>query len=201
MQPDSANPAAQKSQQRADFSARRKAMSPADRDTANRAILAYVEQLLHSTQAQRVAAYVPGALEPGGPELVEFLHQRCAELWLPCCLPKGVLQWGQYASPATLRPGRYNIPEPPAPYYPSSILEELDLIFVPALAASAKGIRLGKGAGFYDRALEGITTATALLLFQHEYPQDIATEAHDAGCDWTITPDKLWPNECRIFLP
>ncbi|GGG78667.1 5-formyltetrahydrofolate cyclo-ligase [Corynebacterium pelargi] len=196
MQPESANVATQKSEQRRHFSSARQAMTEQQRESANAAILAHLDHLLRSTQAQRVAAYVPDAVEPGGKDLVPFLASRCQQLWLPCCLPKGVLQWGQYQGDSTLLPGRYNIPEPPQPHHSSAILEDLDLIIVPALAASAQGIRLGKGASFYDRALTGITTASALLLFGHEYPVDIATEAHDAGCDWTITPDKLWPNEC-----
>ncbi len=34
--------------------------------------------------------------------------------------------------------------------------EDADLIFVPALAWNKEGYRLGRGAGFYDRALENI---------------------------------------------
>ena len=50
-----------------------------------------------------------------------------------------------------LAPGRYGLLEPTASQ--TRELNECDAVLIPALACDAGGGRLGRGAGFYDRAL------------------------------------------------
>jgi 5-formyltetrahydrofolate cyclo-ligase len=83
-------------------------------------------------------------------------------------------------------------------------LEQADLVFVPALAVSLNGSRLGKGGGFYDRALEHLadvpgSRASRPILFavvyESEILQNLPSEPHDilmhgcvteAGYRWLI---------------
>ena len=70
----------------------------------------------------------------------------------------------------------------------------VDVVILPALAVDRSGQRLGKGLGFYDRALAGVRRHDAkgplriALLFDDEVIDDAHAEAHDAPVDIVITP-------------
>ncbi|MFC6317951.1 5-formyltetrahydrofolate cyclo-ligase [Corynebacterium gerontici] len=183
-----------KAAQRQHYQTLRRSQSAEDRARANDAIRKNISTLIRNLRAKRVAVYAADADEPGGVGLADYVLSLHCEVWLPVSLPQGVLEWGQFTGPESLTGKRYGIPEPAQPHYTSALLSELDLVFVPALAATARGIRLGKGGGYYDRALEHCHTPTALLLFEHEANQTIVTHPHDAACDWTITPGSIQAN-------
>lgn len=59
-------------------------------------------------------------------------------------------------------------------------LTEVDLMVVPALAADKHGHRLGRGRGFYDRALSKLEAQTTIVLVHDdELLTAIPTEPHD----------------------
>lgn len=62
--------------------------------------------------------------------------------------------WFAPAEPGMeLRPNRFGIPEPQVSRRDLVRAEDLDLILLPLVAFDARGNRLGRGAGFYDRSL------------------------------------------------
>jgi 5-formyltetrahydrofolate cyclo-ligase len=71
---------------------------------------------------------------------------------LPRILPGGRLELVWVDSFEELRPGRYGVPEPPDGGTTVS-LAELDVVIVPGVAFDREGGRLGRGGGYYDRAL------------------------------------------------
>ncbi|WP_244264082.1 5-formyltetrahydrofolate cyclo-ligase [Corynebacterium propinquum] len=116
----------------------------------------YVRSLRREGQPLRIAAYVPLADEPGAGFLLETLETDVDELWLPICMPDARLHWSRYAGPDSLHIPNPRLPvsEPVGPGIASAdCLPRLDLVIVPALAIARDGYRLGKGAGFYDRAI------------------------------------------------
>ncbi len=66
---------------------------------------------------------------------------------------------------------------------------ELEMILLPALAVTPKGLRLGYGAGFYDRLLaEFRPPAVAVtVVFSDEVLGELPYELHDQTCDLIIT--------------
>ena len=61
-------------------------------------------------------------------------------------------------------------------------LPEVDLMVIPALAADSNGNRLGRGKGFYDRALKQIRAKKVIVLVHDDEMVDLVpTESHDAG--------------------
>jgi 5-formyltetrahydrofolate cyclo-ligase len=56
-----------------------------------------------------------------------------------------------------------------------------DIVLVPALAVDARGYRLGRGGGSYDRALArvGARVPTIALLYDDELLPSLPTEPHD----------------------
>jgi 5-formyltetrahydrofolate cyclo-ligase len=84
-----------------------------------------------------------------------------------------------------LVPGRFGIREPRTGLIP----ERLDLILVPALAFTAAGHRLGRGAGFYDRFLSALPQATLKIgvCFAFQLLPEIPYESHDVLVDAVVS--------------
>lgn len=173
----------------------RRDMSPEDIATEDAAIIAHAAALLRSLAPSEtaVAAYVPTPGEPGGSLLLDALHGEAASLILPVCLPDGHLDWARYQGRLDLSPGLLGIAEPTGERLGPDALAECRLILMPALGVSPEGIRMGKGGGFYDRALarfQGVENPprTAVLLYNGEIRDDIPVEDHDMPVDMVITP-------------
>lgn len=84
--------------------------------------------------------------------------------------------------------GKYNISEPLGPILQD--FSKLDLILLPALAASLSGYRLGYGKGFYDRFIKQVdksNTATCVPISKTLLFDDLPVEEHDEKLDYLIT--------------
>ena len=149
-----------------------------------------------------VCAYVPVGTEPGSTELLDMLLRRSARVLLPVArttaedkpLP---LRWGEYR-PGALVPGPWGLFEPPEPLLPETALAEADLVLVPALAVDRRGVRLGRGRGFYDRSLGGRSPHARLIAVVRdaEFVEALPAEPHDVPMT-----DALTPNRGLIALP
>lgn len=122
-----------------------------------------------------------------GPVLEAVLSQG-KTLLLPRCEAEGIMTARKIADLSQLTPGAYGILEPKSEteVFPQ---EEIDLILVPGLAFDAKGHRLGRGKGYYDRFLvsrRGKTMGICRCLV----PQ-VPVEDHDKIMDAVITEDKI----------
>lgn len=130
----------------------------------------------------RIAAFIPLPSEPGAGLLLDALVTVSTQVYLPISGPAGQLFWGKY-QPGALTPGAMGILEP-APITWSvedsaALLESLDALIVPALAATPEGHRLGQGAGYYDRALAECPTPQLMLLYSHEIHPDVPHGTYD----------------------
>lgn len=81
--------------------------------------------------------------------------------------------------------GSFHIEEPSGDeIYP---VEEIEVIVVPGVAFDRKGMRLGRGKGFYDRLLQ---TAKALKIgvgYEFQLVDKVPAEDHDVPMDMVIT--------------
>lgn len=108
-------------------------------------------------RAKVVLAFVPMKNEP---DISPFLARVLADgklLCLPVCVGPGRMQARRADSLACLAPGAYGILEPQGQLVRP---EEIGFVVAPCLAAGSNGTRLGRGAGFYDRFLPGLTPGT-----------------------------------------
>lgn len=133
-----------------------------------------------------IAAYNPLPSEPGPANFAARLAAHCEPVWLPISLDDATLAWATATSGLT--PGALGIAEPAGERHSSEVLDDCDLIVVPALAVDATGMRLGKGAGYYDRALAGRSTPTAAVVFDDELVDAVPHDPHDVPVDAVITP-------------
>lgn len=175
----------------------RQSMSDEDLHREDSAVVSYTASLLRARSGTPsiIAAYLPRRGEPGGNLLLNALHTQAPTILLPISGDHGALEWSTYKGDMELRPGKLSIPEPTGDRLPTSALLDCDMIFVPALACTPDGVRLGKGGGYYDRALAeleeiagGDIPATAVLLYNGEIRDDLPVEEHDQPVDIIITP-------------
>jgi 5-formyltetrahydrofolate cyclo-ligase len=160
----------------------------AERAAAADAIAAVLASRLAG--AACVAAYVPAAEEPGHGRLPQVLPGR---LLLPVVAEHGrELSWAEYDG--RLAPGRFGLLEPTGPRLPASALASADVVVVPALAVAADGTRLGRGGGYYDRALASARADAALVavVFDEELLAQLPAGPHDRRMTAVVTPSGGW---------
>ena len=69
---------------------------------------------------------------------------------------------------------------------------DIDSVIVPALAIDHSGNRLGKGKGFYDRALASIDAFTVALIYSNEFlSTTLPHESFDIKVKAALTPKSL----------
>lgn len=144
-------------------------------------------------RAATVAAYVSTATEPGTGVLLDALVDAGKRVILPALLPDDDLDWATYEGEAALLPARRGILEPVGPRLGVDAVATADVVLVPGLAVSPKGVRLGRGGGSYDRALARVPvgTFTCVLLHDGEVGRDVPTEAHDQSVSAAATPSGI----------
>jgi 5-formyltetrahydrofolate cyclo-ligase len=143
-----------------------------------------------------VCAYVPVGTEPGSIEMLDMLLRRSARVLLPVARTTADdtpmrLRWGEYR-PGALVSGRWGLLEPPEPWLPESTLAEAGVVIVPALAVDRRGVRLGRGRGFYDRSLDGRSPQAHLIAMVRdaEFVDELPADPHDVPMTHALTPHR-----------
>ena len=148
------------------------------------------------TSGSTVCAFVPVGAEPGSIDLLDVLRCRAGRVLLPVArtaaddtpLP---LRWGEYR-PGHLVAARFGLLEPAEPWLPASALADADLVLVPALAVDRRGVRLGRGRGFYDRSLPARNPEAQLVAVvrDQELVDELPCEPHDVRMTHVLTPGR-----------
>ena len=140
-------------------------------------------RLCYELDAKVIASYWPQTNEPDTYDFnnwVELIGKRLIT-------PRVRGETLEFAEGAVSR-GSFGILEPTGK---RALILEADLILVPALAIDSFGNRLGKGKGFYDRALVGVKAPKYGVIFDSEFLDEIPTEDHDLALDGSISPTAI----------
>jgi len=188
---DPADGAVVKNDLRAVLLARRRARPPAERAAAADAV---AEALLDGLRGVgTLAAFVPEPIEPGSGRLPDAYAGLGARVLLPVIPPTGrILDWAVHAGP--LEVGRFGLSQPAGPRLGPGAIGDAEAIVVPALAVDRTGIRLGRGGGYYDRALVHARADARLVavVFDDELVAELPRELHDRPVTSVVTPSRGW---------
>ncbi len=137
-----------------------------------------------------VCAYVPVRGEPGSTAMLDAVREAGARLLLPIAGPPGPLEWAEYTGADALHAARWGLLEPDGPVLPPEAITRAELVLIPALAVDRRGVRLGRGAGHYDRTLSAARVDARLVAVvrDDEVVDELPAEPHDFHMGWALTP-------------
>ena len=128
--------------------------------------------------AKRIFLYIAMPTEPDTSGIIRQALLSGKKVYVPKCVSKTEMIAVRLKSMDDLQPGAYGILEP---QNNTETIEphESDLIIVPCVSAWTDGRRLGHGAGYYDRFLEGNAEKTLCLCFSKALCADIPMDEND----------------------
>lgn len=176
---------ARKAAMRGDVLAARANRSASDRSQSAAAIAAH--GLSAWRGAATVAAYVGFGQEPPTRQLLEGLRAGGTEILLPV-IDDSTLDWAIYAGRTALSPGQLGILEPTGRRLGPAALARATVVVVPALAVDRMGHRLGRGQGYYDRALAEVRSPVVAVVYDEELIDAVPHEPHDRLVDAVLRP-------------
>jgi 5-formyltetrahydrofolate cyclo-ligase len=184
---------AQKAELRAQILRNRGALTTDEREAAATALAESVRGLSDCPDKAAVAAYVSMGTEPGTRPLLDTIRNAGTRVLLPVLLPDNDLDWAEYLGPEALVRTERGLFEPTGPRLGPDAVTQVRLMLLPGLAVDARGVRLGRGGGSYDRALNRVRRAgthpsVVVLLYAHEVIASVPREPHDHLVDAALTP-------------
>jgi 5-formyltetrahydrofolate cyclo-ligase len=166
--------------------ARRAGRGDADRTATAAAIAAHLATAPF-TRVPRVAVYLSMGTEPGTGPLIDALLARGIEVIVPVATTDSALDWVRYEAGAQLTRSALGVLEPDGPRLGADAIAEAGLVIVPALAVDQAGWRLGRGAGYFDRALAHARGPICALVYADELLPTLPHEPHDIPVDLAVT--------------
>jgi 5-formyltetrahydrofolate cyclo-ligase len=179
---------------RASVFAKRRGRSDHDRTETAHAIAGHLLAAAVS-HTPTVATYLSMNSEPGTAPLIAGLLARGTRVIVPVVEPDHQLAWVEYDPSARAESSPLGVVEPDGARLGPEAIAEAGLIVVPALAVDLRGTRLGRGAGYYDRALGHATAPVCALLFSDELIEHVPAEIHDRPVDLVATEAGIF----RVF--
>jgi 5-formyltetrahydrofolate cyclo-ligase len=156
----------------------------AARPQSSEGLAANLVRLTLELNASVIASYQPLANEPDVAEFNSWVIAMGKTLLLPRISGDELV----FAT-GDLEPGSHGILEPQGD---AQEVSECELILVPALAVDGVGNRLGKGKGYYDRALHSVSGIPRYaVVFDSEVLAAIPAEAHDVWVTGAVTPTAI----------
>ncbi|HEV7139162.1 MAG TPA: 5-formyltetrahydrofolate cyclo-ligase [Steroidobacteraceae bacterium] len=202
---------------RASLRAKRRAVPAAERADAARQVARHADCILKLRPGQRIGIYAATAEELDTSCLIALALRRGCLVYLPRIDRRAWTRTMRFVpiprhtpaaslsplarKPRALRSNRFGIAEPEGPALASARL--LDVVFLPLVGFDRRGVRLGMGGGYYDRAL-GFRRLRAFwhspLLIGIGYAvqevQSIVPAAHDVPLDLVITEHEVMRCAC-----
>ncbi|WP_191134289.1 5-formyltetrahydrofolate cyclo-ligase [Streptomyces sp. col6] len=178
---------------RRELLAARRLLTDHDVERAAAVLARHALALPELSGARTVAAYVSVGREPGTRALLDALRTRGVRVLLPVLLADNDLDWAVYEGAEGLVKAGRGLLEPVGERLGPGAVLEADAVLLPGLAVDARGMRLGRGGGSYDRVLARLTAAGAVpalivLLYADEVTERVPAEPHDFPVHAVVTP-------------
>ncbi len=130
--------------------------------------------------ANTVLLYYPLPDEVDVRQLIDVLVQQGKRIVLPKVISDSKLTLHLYRSKEDLAQGAFGIMEPTSEEISPSDIEDTAVAIIPGMAFDAKGHRLGRGKGYYDRLLSSLPYIYKVgVCFPFQILADIPTDPHD----------------------
>jgi 5-formyltetrahydrofolate cyclo-ligase len=181
-----------KNELRARLRAKRESMSVFDVESAAANLAEWMYHLpVPVRSGGTIGCYLPIGSEPGSDAMLDALVDQGFRTIVPV-VPDGdpqPLHWAVYTPGVDLEDRRWGLVEPDSEILGPRALAQASVVFIPALALSRDGSRLGRGAGYYDRSLGASSAVRIGIVYDDEVLDELPVEATDVPMDWALTPE------------
>jgi 5-formyltetrahydrofolate cyclo-ligase len=161
--------------------------SRAGRESSDQALTANLLELVSQLDAQSVATYLSFGTEPSTTDFISSLLKDSIEVLVPKVLPNGSLAWIRWDG-ASANTSSLGMKEPDESKLQVASVQEADLLIIPALAVDARGNRLGRGKGYFDRELSTLSSNKVYAVcFEDEVLESLPSEDHDQRVSGVVT--------------
>ncbi len=144
-------------------------------------------------QARQILLYSPDENEVETEGLWQAACRRGIDVYYPrVTADKQEVEFVRRHDNEPLIPGVFDILVPPGENLLTSVAPT-DLVLVPGVGFDRAGHRLGRGRGYYDRALKGILAGALRVSLAHECQvvSHIPVDEHDERVDYIVTEERL----------
>ncbi len=142
-------------------------------------------ELVERSKPTRVATYISFGSEPSTQLFINELITHKIEVIVPKVSGTD-LKWFRFDGRSTVY-SALGMQEPDIAALEEVTLLPTDLMIIPALAVDRMGNRLGRGKGFFDRALAGMSNLVFAVCFEAEYIETLPSEEHDRKVQGLVT--------------
>jgi 5-formyltetrahydrofolate cyclo-ligase len=164
-------------------------MSPEELRSSDREIVEKLMSLPEFIQARTLMLYMPFRREVDIREAVYRALEQGKEVGFPVVLPGRKMCCRRWTG-GPMQQGVFRIPVP-GEDEEEIAPDRLEFILVPAVCYDARGARLGRGAGYYDRFLKSTGAVKAGLCREALMAPRVPEEEHDCRVDIIITERRI----------
>lgn len=137
--------------------------------------------------AKKIGAYYPIGSEVLTQDIMQEIISSGKKLYLPKLVANDI-EFRRVDDFASLQKGRFDVMEPKDDCPKDN---DLDVVLVPAVGITPKGVRLGYGFGYYDRFLNSNDIESIALIIEKQVVKNIPKSEHDHIIDWIVTEDRV----------
>jgi 5-formyltetrahydrofolate cyclo-ligase len=156
-------------------------------EIASKKIQNRLKRIYEFKDAQKIGLYYPIGSEILTQDIIQELLSDAKEVFLPKVVGDK-MEFRKITDFSSLESGSFDIMEPKDGCQADN---DLDVIIVPTVAITSKGVRLGYGHGFYDRFLLENKTTTISPTLEKQIVKNIPKTEHDQIIDWIVSEDKI----------
>jgi 5-formyltetrahydrofolate cyclo-ligase len=180
----------QKQALRAELRERRRIMTSSERERSTEKITAHLIDLVTRLGVRSLSAYLPTNSEPNIRDFLNWAEERGIQVLTPVSRDDGLLDWVVATGEVE---GAFGWPEPIGEVLGPIVINDVDLILVPAASVDNTGMRLGWGRGYFDRTLGSMEKCPPVyaVIFDNELVDSVPSEVHDKRVDGVVTPNAI----------
>lgn len=176
----------------------RRTLSPSQQKQAAHTLARHLAREPFFRRARHLAAYLAtdGEIDPG--ELLGLARRQGRRIYLPHLKSRTHMVFKTWSGSSHLVKSYLGILESAGSTHPTRPVRQLDLILIPLVAFDRHGHRLGRGGGFYDRALAGLRQRQQLrrpwlvgLAHDLQEADTLRTQFWDVPLDAVVTPTRI----------
>lgn len=156
------------------------------------AVAANLQELVIAHGARTISAYLSTPDEPDTRRFLTWAGEQGIRVLLPIIREDGLLDWAEHDGTETIE-ATLGMPEPASDALPPTVLDEVDLMLIPATAVGRDGSRLGGGRGFFDKTIAAMAECPPVYAVVHddELFDSVPHAGYDQPVDGVVTPSGI----------